>query len=107
MSNEQEIIKKLLAIAENQQKIIQKLAQSTPTSQNLTGVLQSILDKLTAKNPSYAIMDSLLGDGTLQIKMKVPAGDNKKLNILDSFKSAAATHANIDPNDVKISQVSA
>jgi len=110
MSTDKEIIEKLLKIAENQQKIISKLAQvpvSTPApSKNLTGILQSILDKLTANNPLYSVMDSLMaGDGTLQVKMKVPTSDAQKLDMLNKFKSAAAAHVGIDTADVKVSQV--
>jgi hypothetical protein len=56
-NKEKEIIKKLLKIAENQQKIIKKLAQGHPEAEYLSGKDEKMKEKSSNPDPFYSSLD--------------------------------------------------
>ena len=110
------VIEKLVKIANNQQKIINKLVQTkqaqtmanapaSPNNPDLLGVLQIILGKLTNKNPKYSVLDATkLADNSVHVKMTVPAGDANVAQVVTNFKGAVAAHTGVTPEEVKITQ---
>lgn len=93
MANDKEIIKKLLTIAEKQQKIITKLAQSTVgggsgsawvnVSDAVAGLLQTLPG---AKGYSVVEVQVAPSTGSLRGKLMHPQGDMKFNDVVNSLK---------------------
>ena len=94
MTQEKEILKKLVAIAESQQKILTKLAQSFNEAgvKDITQTLQAVLDGVTKFSPQFMVLFGRgpLTDGSVRVQLKVPAAHPKTDAVVAAFKSAAA-----------------
>lgn len=81
--NSKKIIEKLIKVAQNQQKIINKLAQ---VQTDLKDVCQNILTKLA---PGYQVIQiDRAGD-----KVKITVDPKLQDPILNAFKEAVAVHS--------------
>lgn len=98
MASDKEIIKKLLKIAENQQKIITKLAQdagveadplggATSSWMDVSDDLQAKLATLpAAKGYTVAHAEVSAKSGLLNAKLLYPAGNSKFYEVLKALK---------------------
>ena len=94
MASDKEIIKKLLKIAEQQQKMITKLAQAVEQSQQLGNysVINDLQAKLSAipAAKGYQVVDAELAssDGTIHVKLQTTNVANKDLypQVKDALK---------------------
>lgn len=114
MSNDKEVIQKLLKIAENQQKIITKLAQMgySPGSGASTGwnnVTSDVASKLAAipGAKGYSVDSAEYGaeSGALRGKLVYPANAENYYDVLNALKKMLVNNTvkTEDGKDVKVS----
>lgn len=112
------VIEKLVKIADNQQKIINKLAQdlaSVPQASAVeapaqvssfdAGTLQIVMDKLTVKLPGnvamqYKVLNAVKGPAKAAVAVSAPKDGSAKPT-LDEFKRAAEQLAGV-PVELKL-----
>lgn len=115
MSNDKEVIQKLLKIAENQQKIITKIAQNLAT-QPMTGGASSwsdVTDEVAAKLATipgakgYSIQNAEVGaqSGTLRGNILTPKNDENFYDVIKALKGMLAGNSltTSDGQSVKVS----
>jgi len=109
MTQEKEILKKLVAIAENQQKILTKLAQSYDSAsvKDVTPTLQTVLDGITKKSPQFMVLFGRgpLTDGTVKVQLQVPVSNPRTDAVVNAFKTRAAQALNVTPDKVVVTKV--
>jgi hypothetical protein len=103
MSNDKRIIEKLAKIVENQQKIINKLAEEvglTSGSPPSTGVHAPPAQKLdpnaTDKKPAQHVLDALPSDLKGHVAALVEKAGVNGLQFVVTFKQGQATQKNLD-----------
>lgn len=108
MTQEKEIIKKLVAIAESQQKILTKLAQSYDEAsvKDVTQTLQTVLDGITKKSPQFMVLFGRgpLTDGSVRVQLKVPVSHPKTDLVVTAFKNAAAQALGVTADKVIVTK---
>lgn len=97
MANDKEVIQKLLKIAENQQKIITKLAQmgASPTSAGASSSWDDVSADIAAKLATipaakgYSVDSAEVGgaSGTLRGKLVTPKNDTNYYDVLKALKN--------------------
>jgi predicted O-linked N-acetylglucosamine transferase (SPINDLY family) len=92
MANDKEIIRKLLKIAENQQKILTKLAQNQELGwSDVSEQLQSKLSTIpAAKNYTVNLAEVSKSDGTLRSRLMYPANDKNFALVTETLKRMLA-----------------
>lgn len=116
MSNDKEVIKKLLSIAEKQQKIITKLAQDMGSALPMGGASSNwsdVSDDLAAKLATipaakgYSVNEAQVGSasGSLRGKLVYPKNDTNYYEVVKALKSMLVGNE-VKTNDGKAVKVS-